>query len=123
MGPMELNIEDLTIKQIREISRLAGCRVRSKKKPAGPDLPFKPGDAIIIRTVTLIDLGRVVAIGNDFITLTDGGWVASTGRFSETLKTGKLDEFERCELPWFLVGRGAICDVFPWPYDIPKVTL
>ncbi len=85
-------------------------------------LPFAVGDAIIIRTVTLIDLGRVVAIGSDFITLTDGGWVASTGRFNEMLRTGALDEFERCDLPWFLVGRGAVCDVFPWPHPIPKDT-
>jgi hypothetical protein len=119
---MEFNIEDLTIKQIWEISRLAGCRVRSKKKPL-VELPFKAGDAIIVRTVTLIDLGRVVAIGSDFITLTDGGWVASTGRFGEMLKTGKINEFERIDLPWFLVGRGAICDLAPWPFDIPKVTL
>jgi len=93
-------------------------------KPLTDDtpLPFKVGDAVLIRTVTMIDLGRVVAIGRDFITLTDGGWVASTGRFNEALRTGKLDEFERCDLPWFLVGRGAICDVFPWPHMIPKVS-
>jgi hypothetical protein len=116
---MELNIEDLTIKQIREIARLAGSSLRSKKK-AGVDLPFKVGDAIIVRTVTLIDLGRVVAIGSDFITLTDGGWVAETGRFNEMLKTGTLSEFERSDLPWFVVGRGAICDIHPWPHAIPK---
>jgi hypothetical protein len=114
-----INIEELTVAQIREIASMAGSC--GTKKPRTP-LPFKVGDAIIIRTVTLIDLGRVVAIGSDFITLTDGGWVASTGRFHEMLKTGKLDEFERCDLPWFLVGRGAICDVFPWAHDIPKVS-
>ena len=117
---MDINIEDLTLKQIREITQLAGCRVRSKKKTPLVELPFKPGDAIIVRTVTLIDLGRVIAIGGDFITLTDGGWVADTGRFNEMLKTGTLNEFERSDLPWFVVGRGAICDIHPWPHSIPK---
>jgi hypothetical protein len=117
---MDLNIDELTVKQIREIAKLAGCVTPPSRKQT--PLPFGVGDAIIIRTVTLIDLGRVIAIGRDFITMTDGGWVASTGRFSEMLKSGKLDEFERCDLPWFLVGRGAICDVFPWPYPIPKAS-
>ncbi len=117
-----IDVEELTLKQIREIAKLAGATGAPKpRRPAVP-LPFAVGDAIIIRTVTLIDLGRVVAIGSDFITLTDGGWVASTGRFNEMLRTGALDEFERCDLPWFLVGRGAVCDVFPWPHPIPKDT-
>ena len=118
---MDINIDDLTLKQIREIASIAGKPCRSARTDTL--LPFKAGDAILVRTVTLIDLGRVVAIGRDFITMADGGWVASTGRFNEMLRTGKLDEFERCDLPWFLVGRGAICDVFPWPHTIPKASL
>lgn len=114
-----LNINDLTIGQVQEIAKLAGrsCKAKSESVP----LPFKIGDAILIRTVTMIDLGRVVAIGRDFITLEDGGWVADTGRFNEMLATGKLNEFERCET-WFMVGRGAVCDVFPWKHPLPKAT-
>jgi hypothetical protein len=115
----EIDIESLTIKQIREISKIAGTPCATK---ARTPLPFKIGDVILIRTVTMIDLGRVVAIGSDFLTLTDGGWIADTGRFGEMLATGKLNEFERCNEPWFLVGRGAICDVFPWRHEIPKQT-
>ncbi len=113
-----MNIDELTLGQLKEIRKTLGV---SKRKTAD-SLPFVVGDAIIVRTVTVIDLGRVLAIGHDSITLTDGGWVASTGRFNEMLKTGNLDEFERCDLPWFLVGRGAICDIFPWPHKIPTVS-
>jgi hypothetical protein len=116
-----VNIDELTLGQLREIRAACGTKLRAKKIDSVP-LPFKIGDAIIIRTVTMIDLGRVVAIGSDFITLTDGGWVASTGRFSTMLRTGSLDEFERCDEPWFMVGRGAICDVFPWKHAMPTVT-
>lgn len=84
-------------------------------------LPFTVGDAILIRTVTMIQLGIVRAIGSDFFTLEDGGWVADTGRFSTMLETGLLNEFERAP-SWFLVGRGAVVDVFPWPHAIPKAT-
>ena len=118
---MDLNIDELTVGQLKEITRLAGCTAKARKGKSVP-LPFKPGDAVIFRTVTMIDLGKVVSIGRDFVVLTDGGWVASTGRFSEMLKSGTLDEFERCDLPWFLVGRGAICDAFPWIHPMPKAT-
>ena len=117
-----MNIDELTLGQLKEIRKACGVSAKSKASKPRVELPFGVGDAIIIRTVTLIDLGKVVAIGSDFITLTDGGWVASTGRFHEMLKTGVLDEFERSDEPWFLVGRGAICDVHPWRHAIPKVS-
>jgi len=117
---MDLNIEDLTLKQLREISKLAGLGLHATKPETTP-LPFKVGDAVLIRTVTMIDLCSVVSIGRDFIVLEDGGWVADTGRFSAMLATGTLNEFERIE-SWFLVGRGAICDVFPWKHALPKAT-
>jgi hypothetical protein len=86
-----------------------------------PQLPFKEGDAILLRTVTMIDLGRVRTIGPDYIVLDEAGWVADTGRFSRMLETGELNEFEKAP-SWLLVGRGAICDVFPWPHALPKAT-
>jgi hypothetical protein len=110
-----MNIEDLTLKQLREIKAMCG----GAKKTASAPLPFGVGDAVLIRTVTMIALGRVKAIGRDFFTLEDGGWVAETARFSETLSRGTINEFERAP-SWFLVGRGAIVDVYPWPHDIPK---
>ena len=113
-----INIDELTVGQLREIQKMVGYRV---PKPRGEELPFKVGDRVIIRTVTMIDLGVVRAIGRDFFTLDDGGWVASTGRFNEMLSTGKIDEFERAP-SWFLVGRGAVCDLFPWDHEIPKVS-
>src|ERR1017187_8072487 len=114
MPVMPLNIDDLTVREIREIQAM--CGAAGPKSPATP-LPFGVGDAVLIRTVTMIALGRVKAIGRDFFTLEDGGWVASTGRFSTMLGTGSLDEFERAP-SWFLVGRGAIVDVWPWAHVI-----
>jgi hypothetical protein len=113
----KINIEELTVKELREISKLTCC----VEKPKGVPLPFKPGDKIIVRTVTMIDVGRVVSIGRDFIVLEDGGWVADTGRFGQMLATGSLNEFERAP-SWFLVGRGSICDLYPWDHELPKVT-
>lgn len=111
-----MNIEDMTLKQIREVQRLVPAGVK-----ATVQLPFRCGDAILIRTVTMIQLGRVRSIGRDFIVLDDGGWVADTGRFSEMLSKGTLGEFERAP-GWIMVGRGAIVDVYPWTHDLPQIT-
>ena len=39
-----INIDDLTVKQLREIQAM--CGVAKKTKDAGPALPFKVGDAL-----------------------------------------------------------------------------
>lgn len=114
-----MNIDELTLGQLREIRKV--CGVRAKVKVEKEELPFGPGDKLLIRTVTMIQLGVVKSIGRDFIVMDDGGWVADTARFSETLASGKLNEFERAP-SWFLVGRGAIVDVYPWAHAIPKET-
>ena len=57
----------------------------------------------------------------NFLVLEDGGWVADVGRLSDALTKGTLSEFERAP-SWFLVGRGAIVDVYPWAHEVPKAT-
>ena len=115
---MGIDIDSLTFKEVRELAKAAGCcPPKTEKVP----LPFGIGDAILIRTVTMIQLGRVRAIGRDFFVLEDAGWVADTGRFSVMLETGALGEFERCP-SWVLVGRGAVVDAFPWPHKLPEKT-
>jgi len=84
-------------------------------------LPFKVGDALLIRTVTMILVGRLTHIGREFLTLEDGGWVADTGRFSVALEKGALGEFERVP-SWFAVGRGTIVDIYPWANALPQKT-
>lgn len=111
-----MNLDELTIGQARELRAALGGRRKAEM------LPFKPGEKLLIRTVTMIQLGVVVAIGRDFIIMRDGGWVADTGRFGEMLATGKLNEFERAP-SWFGVGRGAVVDFWPWPHAIPEKSL
>jgi len=82
-------------------------------------LPFEVGDKILVRTVTMYQLGTVAHIGPEFLVLEDGGWVGDTGRLGKALAEGDLSEFERAP-SWMLVGRGAIVDAFPWDHDVPK---
>lgn len=83
---------------------------------------FAPGDKLLIRTVTHYHLGTLREVHADVLVLDGGGWVADTKRFSETLTTGAINEFERAP-DFFQVGRGAIVDAFPWANDIPTKTI
>ena len=83
--------------------------------------PFKVGDTIFIRTVTMYQIGNVAHIGPDSITLTDASWVADVGRLGESLATGNLLEFEKTP-GWITVGRGAIIDIYPWGHALPTET-
>jgi hypothetical protein len=85
--------------------------------------PFTVGDKILIRTVTMYQLGRVVGVGADTITLAEASWVADVGRLGEALAKGSSVLLEVEKAPsWICVGRGAIVDVFPWSHDLPTDT-
>jgi hypothetical protein len=96
--------------------------VKKSMPKSAHNLPFAVGETILIRTVTMIQLGRVVSITDDSFVLEDGGWVADTGRFGAMLEQGTLNEFEKAP-SWILVARGAIVDVYPWTHPLPAKTL
>ena len=56
--------------------------------------PFEIGAIYLIRTVTMIDTGRVVAASKQWIVLEDAAWIADTGRFSDALKKCEFNEVE-----------------------------
>lgn len=72
--------------------------------------PFEIGAVYLIRTVTMIDVGRVVAASKQWVILEDAAWVADTGRFSDALKKWQFNEVE--PFPDGLVGVscGSIID-------------
>ena len=57
-------------------------------------MPFKIGESIFIRTVTMNMTGRIKAITGKFITLEDAAWIADSGRFHDALAKGTLSEVE-----------------------------
>jgi hypothetical protein len=112
-----MNIDDLTLKQIREINKL------NLDQPAvvADFQPFEIGKAYLIRTVTMIDIGIVKAVGDGELVLSNASWIADTGRFHDALKDGaeKLAEVE----PFtgdVIIGRGAIIDAVEWSHPLPS---
>lgn len=115
-----MNIEDLTIKQVRELLALvggAGCG----SLPAGSKrLPMPIGTNVFIITVTRFYTGRVTAIAEEEVELDEAAWIADTGRFTDAMKAvEKLNEIE----PYpgkTIVNRGLIADWSVWPHELPR---
>ena len=113
-----MNIDELTIGQIREIKNLGVCKTTEST-------PFEVGRGYLIRTVTMTWTGRVTGIKGDFLCLEDAAWIANTGRFNEAAK-GKIKEIQSSEVEpvpnGVFIGMGAIVDAIPWDYPMLRET-
>jgi hypothetical protein len=97
-----MNINDLTIGEAKELSQMfLKCSQNS---------PWVIGKAYLIRTVTMIQTGRLVAVTSQELVLEDAAWIADTGRFADAIKTGKFNEVEPFPDGQVIVGRGAVID-------------
>ena len=79
------------------------------------------GKSYLIRTVTMIQLGKLEAVTEKELLISNACWVADTGRFSECLADGELSEVEKFSND-VIVGRGAIIDATQWTYELPNET-
>lgn len=114
-----MNIEELTVGQVRKIADLFGnAETRQPCPYAKAGLIDKP---IVVRTVTMIYVGRLVAVGEHELTIIDASWIPETGRWQQFILDGAVNE---CE-PYpprqlVLIGRGSILDVTAWASDLPS---
>jgi len=72
--------------------------------------PWNIGANYLIRTVTMIDTGRLVEVTPMELVLEDAAWVADTGRFSDALKKSEFSEVEPFPAGRVIIGRGSIID-------------
>lgn len=100
-----MNIDDLTIKQARELAGLFNTAA-----PVRDDSAWEIGKIYLIRTVTMIDTGRVVAVTPQEIMLEDAAWIADTGRFADAVKSASFGEVEPFPDGRVIIGRGSVID-------------
>jgi len=104
---MKINIEDLTIGQVREIGALLG----NKSNCVTVEHPFNIGGKYFIRTVTHHHTGKLVGVTPTELVLEDAAWIADDGRLTEALKSGVFGEVEMFPAGnRVIVGRGSIID-------------
>ena len=72
--------------------------------------PWEIGSIYLIRTVTMTDTGRLVAVTEQELVLEDAAWIADTGRFSDALKKAEFGEVEPFPDGRVIVGRGSVID-------------
>lgn len=107
-----MNIDDLTIKEAKELANLFG-------KTKSTEQPYKLGENYLLRTVTMIIVGKLQWVGEQELLLSDASWIADTGRFHDALKKGTLNEVEPF-VDDVIVGRSTIIDGTKWAHKLPK---
>lgn len=107
-----MNIDKMTIKQIKELSRLLSQHSEGATitQPAGDNSAWEIGGNYLIRTVTMINTGRLVAVTSQELVIEGAAWVADTGGFSDSLKTSDFNEVEPYPTGRVIVGRGSVVD-------------
>ncbi len=80
---------------------------------------LKIGTCYLIRTVTMMYTGRLIAVTDSDLVLEDAAWIADSGRYADALEKGTLNEVE----PYpneVIVSRAAIVDAAEWTHDLPR---
>lgn len=98
-----VKIDDLTLGQIKSLSFLFG-------QGSVDNSAWEIGENYLIRTVTMIDTGRLVAVTSQEIVLEDAAWISDTGRFADALEKAEFGEVEPFPAGRIVVGRGAVVD-------------
>lgn len=106
-----MNIDNLTLGQIKQISNLFQTNTEHS---------FPVGHNVFIRCVTHYYTGKLVRVTSGELVLEDAAWIADTGRFSDALYTGKLNEVEPFPSGEVFVNRGAVVDVSRWTHSLPR---
>jgi len=107
-----MNINDLTLGQIKELVSMVGASSCVK------EVPFKKGENYLIRTVTHIDVGHVVDVCGDFLILEQASWIADTGRYHDCLAKGIFNEVEPYPTSVY-INMASVIDAAPWEHALP----
>ena len=81
--------------------------------------PFVIGQAYFFRTVTYHLTGRVKAIVGSFLVIEDAAWIADSGRFTQAINDGKLNEVEPMDVD-VIVNTNSITDAPIWKHELPR---
>ena len=98
-----MDLNSLTIGEAKQLAALF-CN-----KPQD-DSAWIIGKIYLIRTVTMIDTGRLVAVTPQELVLEDAAWIADTGRFADAVTKAQFSEVEPFPDGRVIIGRGGIID-------------
>lgn len=99
-----MDIDSMTIGEVKKLTELFGGAGQTD------NTAWEIGANYLIRTVTMIDTGRLVAITAHELVIEDAAWIADTGRFSDALKSVNFNEVEPFPDGRVIIGRGSVID-------------
>ncbi len=116
-----MNIDELTIGQLKQIAAL--LHIESPLAQSSTRLPMPVGTKVFVRTVTHIFTGMVEAVSEEEVAIVEACWVADTGRYADTLRTGEFGQSGELE-PYpkgrVVLNRGAFIDWCVWEHQLPR---
>ena len=99
-----MKFDELTIGEAKQLAEMF------KSGSVRDDSAWEIGKNYLIRTVTMIDTGRLVAVTGQELVLEEAAWVADTGRWMQALESVSFLEVEPFPAGRVIVGRGSIID-------------
>lgn len=72
--------------------------------------PWVIGKIYLIRTVTMIDTGILVAATDKELVLEEAAWIADTGRFSDAVAKAEFNEVEPFPAGRVILNRSCVID-------------
>ncbi len=118
---MPINIDDLTLAQIRELRQMSEANSNTN------DLPFPVGTEVYFRTLAYHGCGRIAGLSGRWLILENAAYVGSDGRYSEATSVG-LQNVSKSEIEMvggdgqMRVNLNIVCDVVRHPCGLPSQT-
>ena len=115
---MNINLDDLTLGQIKELQLFAG-----KSPTQSSDISDYPiGHNVIVRTVTMIYTGLLHKVTEADLILLQCSWIPQTEKYKSFVETGAVKYCEPYpdDLKVF-VNRGALVDFCELKAQLPRV--
>lgn len=104
-----MKLDELTIGEARQLASMFATQT-AQTIPVDTTGPWEIGKNYLIRTVTMIDTGRLVAVGPQELVLESAAWIADTGRFAGALTSCDFNEVEPFPEGRVILGRGSVID-------------
>ncbi len=102
-----MDLDKLTLGEVKALKAMLGGGCDCAPSTTHP---FEIGANYLIRTVTMIQTGRLVSVCPTELVIEDAAWIADTGRFTNALSTGNFGEVEMFPPGKVIIGRTAIID-------------
>jgi hypothetical protein len=111
-----MKLDDLTIGEAKELFKMfnqpiyhiSGDGIQRVDTPT--ESVWEIGQNYLIRTVTMIDAGKLIAVTPQELVLEDASWIADTGRFAQAVAKAEFGEVEPFPDGRVIIGRGSIID-------------